>query len=158
MAAMDFPAAPVFGQHYTAPSGVTYTWDGQAWTIGFYDSSTQELTVAGDVVDQVRTLMQDVDNASGQYRYSTDSIITNLNSCMLDLFRLRPDLFLEAKFVVPVFTVAQLDQPLGVEEQYIPPLIWYVTGLTQARDDETTQDARAAAFMATFKQAVQTAG
>jgi hypothetical protein len=155
---MDFPAGPVVGQRYTAPSGVTYVWDGYGWTIGFYDSTTQNLLVVGDLVDQVRTLLQDVDNSSGQYRYSNDSIITNLNSGMLDLYRMRPDLFLETKFVVPVFSTGNLDASLGIEAQYIPPLVWYVTGLTQARDDETTQDQRAAAFMTTFKQAIQTAG
>jgi len=155
---MDFPLNPILGQHYTAPSGVTYTWDGQGWTIGFYDSSTQTISVVGDVVDQVRTLMQDTDNSSGQYRYSTDSIVTALNQCMLDLYRMRPDLFLEQLFKVPSFQVAYLDAPLGIEEQYIPPVIFYTTGLVQARDDETTQDQRAAVFMTTFKQAIQTAG
>jgi hypothetical protein len=155
---MDFPASPFVGQLYTAPSGQVYEWDGQAWTVGFYDSNTQQLTVVGDLLDQVRTLLQDTDNTSGQYRYSTDSLVTNLNQCMLDLFRMRPDLFLEQGFQQPWFSVAGLDVPLGIEEQYVPPLVWYVTGLTQARDDETTQDARAAAFMTTFKQAIQTAG
>jgi hypothetical protein len=153
---MDFPAAPVVGQMYTAPSGVTYVFDGQGWTIGFYDSTTQQLTVVGDILDQVRTLLQDVDNSSGQYRYSTDSIVTALNQGMIDLFRMRPDIYLSQQFKVPTFSVAGLDVILGIEEQYVSPLVFYVVGLVQARDDEQTQDARAQAFLTTFKGAVLT--
>ena len=32
MAAPDFPNSPTVGQIYTAPNGVTYTWDGAVWT------------------------------------------------------------------------------------------------------------------------------
>lgn len=147
---MDFPASPTVGQTYTAPSGVVYSWDGYGWTVGFYDSGTQELDSVGDIVDQVRTLLQDTDNSSGQYRYSTDSIVTNLNQGIMDMFRIRPDLFLEQKFTIPKFNVGGLDQVPGIEEQYLPPLIYYIVGLTQLRDDEQNQDARAAGFLKQF--------
>jgi len=155
---MDFPPAPTLGQHYTAPSGVTYTFDGQGWTIGFYDSTTQQVSLVGDIVNQVRTLVQDTDNTSGQYRYSTDSIITALNQGVLDMFRLRPDLFLEVNFVLPTFSIGFLDAPLQIEDQYIPPLIYYVVGLVQARDDEQNQDQRAFQFLKTFSQSILAVG
>jgi hypothetical protein len=157
MAAMDFPAAPFVGQDYTAPSGVVYTWDGVAWTVGYYDSASQQLNSVGNIVDQVRTLLQDTDNSSGQYRYSTDSIVTNLNQSMGDMYRVRPDLFLENKFVIPVFTVGALEALVSIEQQYISPLIFYVVGLTQARDDEQTQDMRAGVFLDTFQRQLLTA-
>lgn len=154
---LDFPPTPIVGQDYTAPNGAVYTWDGLAWTVGFYDSGTQQLLSVGNVLDQVRTLLQDTDNAaSSGYRYSTDSIITNMNQGLADLFRIRPDLFLELNFKIPEFGVDQLDQPMGIETQYISPLIFYIVGLTQARDDEQTQDARAGVFLKTFKDAVLT--
>lgn len=31
MAIFSFPPAPVIGQNYTGPNGVTYTWDGEKW-------------------------------------------------------------------------------------------------------------------------------
>ena len=40
--------------------------------------------------------------------------------------------------------------------QYVSPLVFYVVGLVQARDDEQTQDQRAAQFLQTFKGAVLT--
>ncbi len=153
---IDFPLNPTLGQKYTAPNGQVYAFDGYGWVISYYDSQTQELSVVGDVLDQVRSLLQDTDNSSGQYRYSTDSIITNLNQGMGDLFRIRPDLFLESGFVIPTFNSDHLDVAIGVEEQYISPLIFYVVGLTQARDDEQTQDARAGLFLQTFQKQVQT--
>lgn len=153
---LDFPPTPIVGQKYTAPNGAVYEWDGFGWTVGFYDSGTQQLTTVGNLLDQIRTLLQDVDNTSGQYRYSTDSIVTNLNQGLVDLYRIRPDLFLELNFNVPQFMVDQLGVPIGIEQQYATPLIMYVVGLTQARDDEQTQDARAGTFLQTFKAAVLT--
>ena len=155
---IDFPADPVVGQKYTAPSGVVYEFDGYGWTVGYYDSSTQQLTSVGNVLQQVRTLLQDVDVSSGHYRYSTDSIITNINQAMTDLYRMRPDLFLELQFQIPVFNVGDLGAPIGIEDQYVSPLIMYVVGLTQARDDEQTQDARAGVFLQTFQKQVLTPG
>jgi len=154
---LDFPPTPIVGQKYTAPTGAVYEWDGYGWTVGYYDSATQQLKTMGNLLDQVRTLLQDTDpSGSSGYRYSTDSIVTNLNQGMSDLFRIRPDLFLELSFVYPQFTVDQLDTPIGIEDQYISPLIMYVVGLTQARDDEQTQDARAGIFLQTFQKSVLT--
>lgn len=151
---MDFPSGPVVGQDYTAPSGVVYTWNGYGWIIGYYDSETQDLRTAAGLIDQVRTLLQDTDNSSGAYRYSTDSIVAALNQGMTDLYRIRPDLFLELHFQIPVFNVGSLALPIGIEQQYIPPLIYYVVGLVQARDDEQNQDSRAMVFLKTFTQSV----
>jgi len=155
---MDFPVSPTVGQMYTAPSGVTYRWDGYAWTVGFYDSTSQQLTNVGNIIAQVRTLIQDTDNSSGQYRYSTDSLVTALNQCMMELYRIRPDLFLEVGYVVPIFNVGRLDVDLGIEAQYVPPVIYYVVGLVQVRDDEQNQDGRALSFLKVFQNAVVNGG
>jgi len=143
---------------YTAPSGVTYRWDGYAWTVGFYDSTSQQLTNVGNIIAQVRTLIQDTDNSSGQYRYSTDSIVTALNQGVMEMFRIRPDLFLEVNYVVPIFNIGHLDVDIGIEPQYVPPLIYYVVGLVQVRDDEQTQDTRAATFLKVFQAAIVSGG
>jgi len=154
---MDFPAAPSVGQKYTAPSGIVYQFDGFGWVIGFYDAPTQQLGTVGDFLDQVRILLQDTDNtATSGYRYTNNSIVLCLNQGMLDLYRMRPDIFLANKFVVPVFSTSDLAALMLIEQQYVSPLIFYVVGLVQARDDEQTQDARAAAFLQTFKGAVLT--
>jgi hypothetical protein len=150
MAVLDFPASPVVGQNYTSPIGTVYTFDGQGWVVGFYDSQTQAFTVLGDILEQIRTLLQDVDTLGGQYRYSSDSIVQSINLGMIEMFRVRPDIFLETKFVVPQFSVSVLTAPWPIEQQWVPAIVFYAVGETQLRDDEGTQDTRAAAFLQKF--------
>ena len=33
MPAIDFPNNPSLNQQFTAPNGITYTWDGVKWTV-----------------------------------------------------------------------------------------------------------------------------
>lgn len=156
MAEMDFPLNPTVGQRYTNTIGATYIWNGEAWEIGFYDTATQTFTVVGDLVSQIRTLLQDTDNSSGQYRYSSESIVQNINMCMLEMKRLRPDIFLPLGFVAPVFNSNQLNDPIQIDDQYIPSVIYYAVGMTQIRDDEGTQDTRASAFLTKFTGTLMT--
>jgi hypothetical protein len=158
MAEMDFPPGPILGQKYTAPSGIVYEWDGYGWIVGFYNTADQDFTVVGDLLDQIRTLLQDTDARSGEYRYSTDSIIMNLNQGLMEMFRLRPDLFLENNYVVPVWSVGEPDVAVLIEPQYVPALVYYAVGMTQARDDEQTQDQRATGFIRIFQSALITGG
>lgn len=159
MAEMDFPSSPTIGQKYTNSIGVVYEWNGYAWVVGYYNSASQTVDLVGDVVQQVRTLIQDTDNtASSGYRYSTDSIIAALNQCFSELFRIRPDLFLERNYVVPHFSTGELGDNLGIEAQYVPPVIYYVVGMVQLRDDEQNQDGRALAFLKVFQNAVVNGG
>jgi hypothetical protein len=151
MADMDFPASPVLGQQFTNTLGTTYEWNGYAWVIGFYDTAGTGFVVIGDLLDQIRVLLQDTDNSStAGYRYSTNSIITNLNQGLLEMFRIRPDIFLEKNYVVPSLQSSQLDAVFPIEQQWIPPLVYYAVGMTQVRDDEGTQDTRASAFLTKF--------
>ena len=154
MAEMDFPVSPVVGQKYTNSIGVVYEWNGVAWVVGFYDSSTQTFNTLGDLLDQIRTLLQDTDVSSGEYRYSTDSIVMNLNQGMMEMYRIRPDLFLENDYNIQVFNVAEPNAVIVIEPQYVPALVYYAVGLTQARDDEQTQDQRATGFLKVFQSAI----
>lgn len=156
MSPIDFPSNPVTGQTFTAPTGVMYVFDGYGWSVTTFAAPTYQLSTVADILWQCRVLLQDTNLTSGSYRYADGEIVTNLNQGMGDLFRIRPDLFLEQGFVVPIFSNLGLAQPIGIEQQYISPLIFYVVGLTQARDDEQTQDARAGVFFKTFQQQVVT--
>lgn len=150
---MDFPLNPTVGQKYTNSIGVVYEWNGYAWVIGFYDSGTQVFQVLGDILAQIRTLLQDTDSTgSSGFRYSDDSIVTNINQGLWEMYRMRPDIFLETSFVVPQFNIAQPDAPWSIEPQWVPSIIYYAVGMTQVRDEEGTQDQRAAAFLTKFVQ------
>jgi hypothetical protein len=150
MAEMDFPLNPVVGQRYENSTGTVYQWDGSAWVVGFYDSSTETFAVLGDLLDQIRTLLQDTDNFGGTFRYSTESIVANINMGLLEMYRIRPDIFLATSFVVPQYESANLAALWTLEQQWIPPMIYYAVGMTQIRDDEGTQDTRAGAFLQKF--------
>lgn len=154
MADMDFPLSPTVGQRYTSPAGVVYEWNGTAWLIGFYDSTTETFVTVGDLLDQIRTLLQDTDTSGGEYRYSSASIVTNINQGLIEMYRIRPDIFLENKFKIPVFNDADLSLPLVIEQQFVPSLIYYTVGMCQLRDDEPTQDSRASAFLGKFSSSL----
>ena len=146
---IDFPPATFIGQTYTAPFGTTYIWDGLSWGIAEAEQPTQTLDTIGEILNQIRVLLQDTTVA---YRYTTDSIITNINMGMWEMYRVRPDVFLETSFAVPQFSSFELDTEWPIEEQWMPAIIYYAVGMTQVRDDEGTQDTRAAAFLQKFQQ------
>jgi len=158
MAEMDFPPGPFVGQLYTAPSGTTYVFDGYGWVVGYSDSPTQTFQTMGDLLDMIRTLLQDTDVSSGTYRYSTDSIVMAFNQGLMEMFRIRPDLFLEFGYVVPQYSVGTLADAISIEQQYVPALIYYTVGLVQIRDDEQTQDGRGASFIKVFQSALVSGG
>lgn len=150
MAEMDFPANPSLGQKYTNSIGIVYEWNGVSWVIGFYNSANQTFETLGDLIAQIRTLLQDVDVDGGEYRYSSDSIVTNINQGLIEMYRIRPDIFLELGFQIPTYNVAEPDAEMMIEMQHRPALIYYAVGMTQLRDDEGTQDQRASSFLAKF--------
>jgi hypothetical protein len=150
MAEMDFPLSPAIGQSYINDIGVLYQWTGYGWVVGYVDNLTQDISLINGLLSQVRTLLQDTDDSSGGYRYSDDSLVTNLNQGLLEMYRIRPDIFLDQQFVVPQYTVGQVGDVLPIEPQFIPALVYYIVGLAQMRDDEPTQDARASSFLGKF--------
>jgi len=102
----------------------------------------------GDVITQVRVLLQDED-AEG-YRYSLNSLMQALNEGLLETRRLRPDIYRHRRLDVPQYTVDQLDQFIDYEQMYLPGLIAYTAGMAQLRDSEEATDQRAAALLNTF--------
>jgi len=150
MAEMDFPSDPTLGQKFTNSIGTVYEWNGVAWVIGFYDIEDETFVTLGDLLDQIRVLLQDTDTLGNEYRYSNSSIVANINMGLMEMYRIRPDIFLELNFKIPVYNDAQLDADLTIEPQHVPALIYYAVGMTQLRDDEGTQDQRASSFLGKF--------
>src|SRR5262245_43513371 len=104
-----------------------------------------------DIVDQIRITLQDTDDsATSGFRYPTNDIVRNLNMGVLEMFRIRPDIFLEVGLKPFAFTTSGLTAPFPIEPQWVPPLVYYVVGFTQLRDDEPEQDQRASMFLAKF--------
>jgi hypothetical protein len=154
MASIDFPPAPALNQQYISPLGTVYQWDGSAWIVA--DMLSSPFATLNGFLFQVRTLLQDTDSAG--YRYTTESLVADLNQAMMDAYRMRPDLFLQTGFILPVYSATALADTIEIETQYVPAFVYYVVGLVQARDDEQNQDVRAGTFLKVFQQNLITGG
>lgn len=110
-------------------------------------------TTVGDVVTQVRVFLQDT---AGD-RFTDAELAQNVNSGIIEMRRLRPDLFRSVLLTtLPQYTTAQFASTLAVDQMYIPALVFYVTGLAQLRDAEESTDARAVALLGAFNSKLLT--
>lgn len=103
------------------------------------------LDKVSDYVTASRVLLQDT---VAPYRYPDADLVLALSMGILDARRLRPDLFINVT-TLPFFT-ANDGTLVAIDQQYRNAFVYYMTGMAQLRDDEDTQDARAAAFMGKF--------
>jgi hypothetical protein len=101
----------------------------------------------GEIIDYVRDILQDRDDAVR--RYPDDSLIRNLNLAVLEIRRVRPDYFIGA-FGAPVVQYSLPATEVQLPETCIPSLVKYVAGMAELRDDEYTTDGRAAALLQAF--------
>lgn len=105
------------------------------------------LTTVDDYVAEARRLLQD---EVSPYRYSDTSLVEALNVGLLEARRLRPDLFLGRATAVPTHGYVLVGTTVNLDQQYRPALVYYMAGRVSARDDETSQESRASAFLGKF--------
>lgn len=106
------------------------------------------LDTVQDYVDKCRTVLMDT---VVPYRYSTASLVENLNDGILEMRRLRPDLLRAyVRTSLPEFSESALTDTVGIDHQYRMSLVYYICGHAQIRDTENTQDARATVFLNKF--------
>lgn len=104
------------------------------------------LATLGDYLAESRRLLQDT---VVPYRYPDLDLIEALNIGLMEARRVRADLFLP-NFDVPVFAPGQEASSVNFDPMYRSSLVYYVVGRAQLRDDEQTQDARAASLLTKF--------
>ena len=109
-----------------------------------------------EVVDETRRILQDtVDTAPGGFRYEDEAYITALNYGIIEMRRIRPDIF-AGRFTdpLPKYTVGQLitlpATDVALNDQWISPLTAYMAGWIETTDDEFTMDGRAGLFLQRF--------
>lgn len=106
------------------------------------------LDTVQDYIDRSRALLLDTVEP---YRYSTPDLVEYLNQGILESRRLRPDLFLGAfSTPLPDFVSSNLAVGVPVDPMYRSTFVYYICGQAQLRDEENTQDTRAAAFLNKF--------
>jgi hypothetical protein len=108
------------------------------------------LDTVQDYVTKARELLQDT--VDSPFRYSTSDLLSALSISFNEAKLLRPDLFIVTplqSFTVSDTTVVTFDP------MYRIALVYYMCGMAQLRDDEESQDQRAAAFLNMFKAKIQ---
>lgn len=106
------------------------------------------LDTVQDYIDRARALLLD---QVEPYRYPDLDLVEALNMGMLETRRLRPELLSPAiQGPFPHFTPADKTVQVPMDPQYRSAFVYYICGQAHLRDDEITQDGRAAAFLNKF--------
>lgn len=103
------------------------------------------LDTVADYVREARTLLQD---QVAPYRYTDPELVSALNLAILSARKLRSDLFLGVA-TLPSFTAVDTTA-FVMDHQYRVAFLYFMVGHAQLRDEEDTQDSRAAAFKGMF--------
>lgn len=105
-------------------------------------------TVSDYIVSARRLLLDEVE----PYRFPSADIVDALNMGVQEMVRMRPDVFFKAMrtSAMPTYSSGSLSTAIGIDYRYRGALLFYVVGMVQLRDDETTQDSRAGAFIQRF--------
>lgn len=111
-------------------------------------------------VTALRSSLQDL---VAPYRYADTDIYFALNTILGEISRVRPDLFLDLKYMnplgkgdlgdgLPPLYVSPTDDGtlVPVPSKYFNPVIWGMSGWLQLYDVTDTQDQRAGAFLQKF--------
>jgi hypothetical protein len=98
------------------------------------------LDTVADYISLARTLL--MDEVDSPYRYPDAQLVLALNLSLMETKKIRPDLMIDK--TLPNFTV-------DIDEMYRVPLVYYICGHAQMRDEEGNQDARAAGFLGLFR-------
>jgi len=112
------------------------------------------LETVANYVNEARVLLQDI---VPPYRYSDAELVSNLNLGIMTARRNRPDLFLSVS-TIPQFIVSDVANLtlFNMDPQYRVAFLFFMVGFAQLRDEEDTQDTRAAAFIGKFTQQLMT--
>jgi hypothetical protein len=106
------------------------------------------LDTVQDYIDRARVILLDQE---APYRYPDLDLVEALNIAIMEARRLRPELlrpYLGGS--LPDFTTAQLGDTVPIDPQYRMAFVYYICGQAHLRDDEISQDSRAAGFLNKF--------
>jgi hypothetical protein len=107
----------------------------------------------GYLVDEARQLLNDEIPISGLPRYSDAELLAAVNEGMLQVRAKRPDVFLRygLRTALPVYQLpADKATRFPFENQFYPPLLFYVVGRSELTEDTFADDGRAVTLMSKF--------
>ena len=99
-------------------------------------------------IDRARAIILDTDRP---YRYKDEDLVEGLNLAIMESRRLRPEL-MRASFgqALPEFSAVDTSVAVPIDPMYRTAFLYYMCGHIHLRDDEVTQDGRAASFLNKF--------
>jgi hypothetical protein len=113
------------------------------------------LTV-NDAIIAAREILKDPDGE----RYSDESLTRQIGEGVATMFRIRSDFLVGRRDPRPIYAPGSLAERLPdvVSEYYFQPLIEWVVARVELRDDQFSQDGRAAALFSKMRAALLTPG
>jgi hypothetical protein len=106
------------------------------------------LDIVQNYVDRARVLLQD---QVAPYRYPDSDLVETLSEGIMEIRRLRPDILRKyLRTTLPSYSSADTTVAVDIDYQYRQALVYYICGQAQLRDEENTQDSRAAVFLNKF--------
>lgn len=107
------------------------------------------------VIKQVRYQLQDEDDTN--YRYTDERLVETLNMALLDVWRLRPDLFLAADWTLVEYTPTNLNDntELPVSDLYFSTVVKMIVGYVQLESDAVQLDGKAATMLGIARTELQ---
>ena len=107
----------------------------------------------GGLISEARQLLNDEIPISGESRYADNELTTALNDALEQTRSKRPDAFLRygLRIPLPIYVLpADAATLLPIEDQFHPPLLFYVVGRSELTEDTFSDDNRAVTMMGKF--------
>lgn len=109
----------------------------------------------GEYITAARTLVQD---QRVPYRYPNADLALYVSEAVSEARRIRPDLFFGAsRATIPAYTGTNLALVVPMPDNYFAPVVNYVAGRAEMRDDTFSVDGRAMTLVTAYGVAL-TAG
>lgn len=112
------------------------------------------------VFADVRDILQDSKpNRNGEYRYPDAQLARHLNSAYTELKRIRPDAWLSyvgqpLPFLDSTTDPIDTSGELPVDDIFYVPIVNFMSGFAELRDDTFTVDSRAALLLQQFQNSL----
>lgn len=105
-----------------------------------------------DAITDARRLLQD---QRTPYRYPDVDLIEYLNQALAATYKLRPDLMLGSTWAPPALLAAPDELPASVDTWFFGPIVSFIVGMAEARDDQFGESSRSVFFLGRLRGALQ---
>lgn len=108
-----------------------------------------------DAITDARRLLQD---ERLPYRYSDTDLLEYLNQGLTAAYRIRPDLMVGGAWTPPAPLGLTDTIPARVGDWYFGPIVSFMVGMAESRDDQYGEGSRALVFLSRLQGALQGQG